>query len=100
MLQEFFRGFIKIHILYHAAKGSVYGLEMAAELRRHGYENISPGTLYPALHRLEGTGYLAVERRLDAGRWRKYYTLTPKGKEALQQIRVKLRELADEVLAL
>jgi len=98
MLQEFFRGFIKIHILHHAEEGPVYGLQMAAELARHGYENLSLGTLYPALHSLERAGYLTAQRRLGGGRWRKYYTLTPKGKEMLQLIRVKLRELNDEVL--
>ncbi len=98
MLQEFFRGFIKIRILHHAEEAPVYGLQMAAELERHGYKNLSPGTLYPALHSLESAGYLTSQRRLAAGRWRKYYTLTPKGQERLQQMRVKLRELADEVL--
>ncbi len=98
MLQEFFRGFVKIHILHHAAEGPVYGLQMAEELARHGYKKLSPGTLYPALHRLEKAGYLTSQRKLDAGHWRKYYTLTPQGKEILRQIRVKLRELADEVL--
>lgn len=98
MLREFFRGFVKIHILHHAEEGPIYGLQMAAELARHGYENLSPGTLYPALHSLEQAGYLTSQRRLEAGHWRKYYTLTPKGKEMLQQIRIKLRELADEVL--
>jgi len=99
MLQEFFRGFIKIHILHQAETGPVYGLEMAAQLKRHGYARVSPGTLYPALHSLERAGYLRMQRKQDAGRWRKFYVLTPKGRETLQQIRVKLDELADEVLA-
>jgi len=98
MLQEFFRGFIRIHILHHAEQGPVYGSEVAAELKRHGYESISPGTLYPALHGLEKAGYLDVQHRQDAGHWRKFYVLTPRGREILQQIRVKLGELADEVL--
>ena len=98
MLQEFFRGFIKIHILHHAEEAPVYGLQMAAELARHGYENLSPGTLYPTLHSLESAGHLVSHRRLDDGRWRRYYSLTPKGKETLRQVRAKLRELAGEVL--
>lgn len=36
----------------------MYGLALIAELRRHGYE-LSPGTLYPVLHQLEGAGYLS-----------------------------------------
>jgi PadR family transcriptional regulator PadR len=98
MLAEFFRGFVRIHILYHAEKGPIYGLEMAGELGRHGYTSISPGTLYPTLHGLERAGYLQAEERLIEGRWRKYYTITPAGRQALAQIRAKLGELADEVL--
>jgi PadR family transcriptional regulator PadR len=98
VLGKFFRGFIKIHILHHAEEGPVYGLQMAEELARHGYENLSPGTLYPALHGLERRGYLSAERRLEGGRWRKYYTITPTGRALLQQVRARLRELADEVL--
>ena len=98
MLQEFFRGFIKIHILHHAEEAPVYGLQMAAELARHGYKNLSPGTLYPTLHGLESEGYLTSDRRLDGGRWRRYYTLTPKGTRTLRQVRIKLLELAEEVL--
>ncbi|MBI4757489.1 MAG: helix-turn-helix transcriptional regulator, partial [Chloroflexi bacterium] len=45
MLRDFFLGSIKVHILYHASQGPVYGIEMMEELRRHGYE-LSPGTLY------------------------------------------------------
>ena len=44
--RNFFLGFIKIHILYHASKEPIYGQEFSDELHRHGYE-ISFGTLYP-----------------------------------------------------
>jgi DNA-binding PadR family transcriptional regulator len=39
------KGFIKIHILHHAAEGPIYGLQIAQELAQHGYANLSPGTL-------------------------------------------------------
>jgi DNA-binding PadR family transcriptional regulator len=97
MLRDFFRGFIKIHILYHASQAPVYGLEMAEELRRHGY-NVSPGTLYPTLHTLERQGLLSSERQLEDGRWRTYYTATPAGLETLAAVQAKLRELVGEVL--
>lgn len=51
-LRDFFLGFIKIHILYHAAKEPIYDQEFSDELKRHGYE-ISFGTLYPIFHKLE-----------------------------------------------
>lgn len=42
MFRDFFLGFIKVHILHHAAEEPIYGLGMIEELGRHGYE-ISPG---------------------------------------------------------
>ncbi len=54
-------------ILYHAQQEPVYGLALIQELRRHGYE-LSPGTLYPILHRLEAQGYLVAEERVVSGR--------------------------------
>ncbi|MBD3389127.1 MAG: PadR family transcriptional regulator [Candidatus Altiarchaeales archaeon] len=97
MLQDFFLGFIKIHILYHASKAPVYGAEMQEELGRHGYR-LSPGTLYPTLHRLEGAGYLSVERRVMGGRMRKYYSITEAGRGVLEEAREKIAELTEEVL--
>jgi len=61
MLKDFFLGFVKIHILYHASREEIYGVKILEELARHGYR-LSPGTLYPTLHRLTKEGYL--ENRL------------------------------------
>jgi hypothetical protein len=38
MEREFFTGFIKIYILFHAAAGEICGTEIAEELARHGYD--------------------------------------------------------------
>ncbi len=97
MIRDFFLGFIRIHILYHAARGPVYGLSITTELRRHGYE-VSYGTLYPILHRLEAAGYLSKEERVVARKVRKYYTTTAAGNEALAAAKAKIRELTEEVL--
>jgi len=97
MLRDMYRGFIKIHILYHASQGPVYGLWLIEELGRHGYQ-VSPGTLYPTLHALERQGMLACETRVVDGRQRKYYVATPGGERALKEARAKLRELVREVL--
>ena len=97
MLRDFFLGFVKIHVLHHAAQEPVYGLALIDELRRHGYE-LGPGTLYPLLHSLEAAGYLAREDRVVSGKVRKYYTITDPGRLALAEARVKIAELVDEVL--
>jgi len=95
--REFFLGFIKIHILYHAAKAPIFGMEMAEELARHGYK-LSPGTLYPTLHRLEKEGYLKSTVKVVNGRVRKYYVATQRGEIALKEAKRKIKELVTEVL--
>ncbi len=97
MIRDFLLGFVRVHILHHAAKEPIYGLAMMEELRRHGYE-LSPGTLYPILHRLEGEGMLRREERLVEGKIRKYYTATDSGRQARDEARGRIRELVEEVL--
>ena len=97
MLKDFFLGFIKIHILYHASKEPISGVEIAEELARHGY-SVSPGTLYPTLHRLEKDGYLLSSSKVVNGRVRKFYQATAEGKLVLEQSKKKIRELVTEVI--
>jgi DNA-binding PadR family transcriptional regulator len=97
MFRDFFLGFVKIHILHHAAQAPVYGVALIEELRRHGYE-LSPGTLYPVLHAMEEAGYLARDNRVVGGKVRKYYTATQAGRDALDEARPRIRELVAEVL--
>jgi PadR family transcriptional regulator, regulatory protein PadR len=97
ILRDFFLGFVKIHILHHAAQEPVYGLALIEELRRHSYA-LSPGTLYPLLHSMEAAGYLVRAERVVSGKVRKYYTATEAGQAALDEARQKIRELVVEVL--
>lgn len=96
MFRDFFLGFIRIHILYHALKEPIYGLDFLHELSRHGYQ-ISPGTLYPIFHKLEREGYLVAEKRVVAGKVRKYYRATPKGVIALREAVEKAHQLWEEI---
>ncbi len=96
MFRDIFQGFVKLHILYHAAEAPVFGLELIEELQRHGYR-LSPGTLYPLLHSLEAEGYLAREERIVNGKVRKYYASTGKGIQLLSEGKQKARELLDEI---
>lgn len=97
IFRETFLGFIRVHLLHHAAKEPFFGTEMIDELKRHGYA-LSPGTLYPILHGLEAAGYLRSEQRVVNGKVRRYYRGTAKGAKALQKLKVKIRELTVEVL--
>lgn len=97
LLKDFFLGFVKIHILFHAGKRPYYGQELKEELAEHGYA-LSYGTLYPLLHRLCEDGYLFREDRVVAGKVRKYYALTERGRAVLGEAKSKMRELVDEVM--
>jgi DNA-binding PadR family transcriptional regulator len=70
---------------------------MSRELAEHGYD-ISPGTLYPTLHRLESEGLLSSRSMVEEGRSRRVYKITAEGRRTLRQTRNALKELADEVL--
>jgi DNA-binding PadR family transcriptional regulator len=97
MIRDVFLSFVRVHILHHAAKGRIFGLEMIDELRRHGYA-LSPGTLYPILHGLEQSGLLKCEQEVVGGKMRKYYTATAKGRRMLAEVRKKIQELVGELL--
>jgi PadR family transcriptional regulator PadR len=97
VLRDAFIGFMRVHVLYHAAKEPIYGLEMIDELQRHGYA-IGPGTLYPLLHSLEHAGLLRSTVKLVAGKNRRYYRTTRLGDALLVKLRVQIRELVHEVV--
>ena len=95
--RQFFLGFVRIHILYHASREPVCGVDLARELARHGYK-LSPGTLYPILHALHTSGYLQCEVERIGGRQRKAYRLTKRGTAALKEARGLIDELVKEVM--
>jgi DNA-binding PadR family transcriptional regulator len=96
-VSEFIRGAVRMHILHHAAEGEIHGAWMAEELGHHGYR-ISPGTLYPTLHRLEAQGLLTSRQATVEGRGRRLYRITDAGRAVLADERRALTELAREVL--
>ena len=96
-MREFHRGAIRVHILHHADEEEIHGAWMTEELARHGYR-ISPGTLYPTLHRLEADGLLTSRQVVVDGRTRRLYRATDAGRAALAEDRAALAELAREVL--
>jgi DNA-binding PadR family transcriptional regulator len=68
--------------------GEEYGYSLKKLLVERGLE-IDEGTLYPLLRRLEGQGLLRSRWRVEDGRPRRYYRISPQG-EALE------KELAEE----
>ena len=96
--REILLSFWKVHILHHASEGPIHGQWVVTELRRHGYE-ISPGTLYPLLHRMQRLGWLKSRKVPGGGpRTRMDYRLTTEGQKVLTLVREQLKELHGEVI--
>ena len=96
ILRKLFLGFIHIHILSHSKKKPIYGMWMIDELKRHGYD-ISPGTIYPIFHSLEKNGLIVSENVNVNGKIRKYYNITKKGIDILEETKEKVKELTKEL---
>ena len=96
--REILLSFWKVHILHHAEKEPVVGQWVIRELRHHGYE-VSPGTLYPLLLRMQERGWLKCKVDGKGGlRARKEYTLTKKGRAVLALVKEQIEELHREVV--
>jgi len=66
------------------------------ELRHHGY-HLSPGTLYPILHKMEKENYLKSYAELVNGKIRRYYKITALGGKTLIEAKKKVGELIQEI---
>jgi DNA-binding PadR family transcriptional regulator len=97
VLRHLFTGFVRLHILYHAEKEPICGVEIMEELERHGYQ-LGPGTLYPILRHLHESGYLSCTTEVRDGKRRKNFRITASGKKLLRRARKQLEELVSEVL--
>ncbi len=65
-----------------------YGYQLIKEIenRSKGYFQFREGTVYPDLHQLESDGFIQGKwRELPNGQERRYYTITEKGKQALDK---------------
>jgi len=97
VIRDFFLGFIGLHILYHASKEPVYGLWPIEELDHRGYK-ISPGTLYPILHKLEKENLLKSLKENHEGKIRTYYKTTTVGHQTLEKAKEKINILVKEIM--
>ena len=73
-------------ILSILTEGENYGYQIIQRVKRvsRGKLEWSDGMLYPVLHRLEKDALIRAEWRLsEEGRRRKYYRITPRGREEL-----------------
>jgi PadR family transcriptional regulator PadR len=83
--RERLKGNLGLLLLSVLAAGPAHGYAIITALRQRsdGAFDLTEGTVYPALHRLEASGLLASDWVDAAGRRRRVYGLTSKGAAAL-----------------
>ena len=95
------KGVLDMLVLQLLAKEKKYGYQLIMELREKSGDIfcLKEGTLYPILYRLEDEGLVesrwseAENKQLP----RKYYLMTDKGRQALEEVYLSWRQIADGV---
>lgn len=75
-----------------------YGYEMVSKLRERGLNLASEGSIYPLLSRLQKHGMIeSYLVQSTEGPARKYYRMSPRGRDTLQQWRQDWDDFRDSV---
>jgi len=85
------RGLLDICVLAAIKNAPSYGYQIVKDLKP--YVDISESTLYPILRRLEASALLQVWTEEYNGRLRKYYYITPLGRNRIEEFREEWREI-------
>ena len=94
---ELLYGTLDLLILRTLLFGPSHGHAIAKHIKRVSEDTlqIETGSLYPALHRLEGRGWVASEWKLsDKGKRAKYYRLTRSGRTQFLAAQSKWEQLS------
>jgi len=98
---QLLKGILDGCVLAVIEKETIYGYELSEKLQRAGLKDVSEGTIYPVLLRLQKNEFIVGEMRpSESGPNRKYYSLTKKGMEALDEIRTEWELLASPITTL
>ncbi len=98
MIVELRRGTQIISVLSQLEKNQ-YGYSLLQNLDIKGVK-MEAGTLYPLLRRLESQGLLSSEWDTTESRPRKYYVLSPDGKQMLKQLKEEWKLIVSEMSSL
>ena len=95
--RELKRGALELIVLQLLAPGEAYGYEIVTKLSSatDAALEVSDGTLYPVLYRLERAGFVSVRWETpERGVPRKYYRLTKDGRVELDRLTREWRTFA------
>lgn len=95
---QLLKGILEGCILAIIKKKETYGYEISLDLVEYGFGNVSEGTIYPLLLRLEKNNSIqAVFKKSSLGPKRKYYTLTSLGDQQLLEFKKNFSDLSNTV---
>ena len=85
------RGLLDVCVLAAIKNEDSYGYQIIKDMKP--YIELSESTLYTILKRLELAGMLTVRTAEHGGRLRKYYHITPRGTERINEFREDWKEI-------
>ena len=94
------QGTLDLLILKTVALEPMHGWGIAQRIQQVSKEvlQVNQGALYPALHRLEQSGWIKARwRDSDNNRRAKYYSLTPAGRKYLEQEETNWKRLSTAI---
>src|SRR5579862_171508 len=97
---ELLQGTLDMLILKIAALRPIHGYALVQRIQQISKNalEIRQGSLYPALYRLENRGWLKAEwKTTEGGREAKYYSLTKKGRQQLDDETAGWKRLCDAI---
>lgn len=97
------QGTLDLLILKVLALGPLHGYAVAQRLQQISRDvvQVTQGTLYPALHRLENRGFLSAEWKMsDTGREAKFYRLTRAGRSHMDREHASWQRLSEAIRAI
>lgn len=91
---QMLKGTLEGCILKVISKKETYGYEISEMLHEYGFLDISEGTIYPMLLRLEKNGLITAQYKASpVGPKRKYFSITERGIEEIQAFYASFSEL-------
>lgn len=98
-LSQVKRGILEYSILILISKNSMYGYELISKLNQSEALSTSEGTIYPLLRRLEKDSLIksSWQDTTPGTPPRKYYSLTPNGREMLNIMHCEWGKLVDSI---
>ena len=98
---QLLKGMLDGCVLAIIRQKKIYGYEISDQLMAYGFGKIGNNTIYPLLNRLEKKKLIIATYQIsNLGPRRKYYALTPQGKQTLTDFLRSYHELTDAVQSL